>query len=245
MAQKSGSTKKNVSKPVEKPVAAPVAQPVEKHVPEKATKSIQEPSHDHTGIAIVAAVIIVIAIIGLVLLALNNSKQSTTAPTATLNSSNTTSTAQTVYTTVTVPAASKTIHGCVGYNGFSCTNATLTTYGLISFSFVAPTSLYDIHLTCTSSPSANPVNASSWETLMPDGTLKSRNFSGTYIQQGGIGNVAGLQCYNSTGSKIESLNSGAMQNGYVLISYLKSSSSVSSSNPLVNVTIAAFNLSSS
>ena len=203
----------------------------------------KEPAMPHGNNApILIGAVIVIAIIIIGLLVLNHPQQGTAASTVPVVTSNASNASQTVYTTITVPASSGSIHGCRGYNGFTCTNTTFTTYGLLSFSFVSPTSIYDVHLACTSSPSSSPANLSAWETLMSDGTFKSRNFSGTYVQQGGIENIAGLQCYNETGGKISSIKNGSIQDGYLLISYAKSSSPISISNPLVNVTIAAFGL---
>ena len=198
------------------------------------------PHGNNVSILIGAAIVIVILIIGL--LVLNHPQQGTAASTVPVVPSNSSNASQTVYTTITVPASSGSIHGCIGYNGFTCTNTTFTTYGLLSFSFVSPTPIYDVHLACTSSPSSSPANVSAWKALMSDGTFKSRNFSGTYVQQGGIENIAGLQCYNETGMKINNIKNGSIQDGYLLISYAKSSSPISISNPLVNVTIAAFGL---
>jgi hypothetical protein len=135
--------------------------------------------------------------------------------------------------------------GCTTMTGFSCYNASITTYGQVSLSLLQKTNMtfYNVHVACiaTGSASSKPVNGSSWYALSSVGTTKPSNFSGTTIYSGTVENMASLQCYNSAGMPF-STNGVQTFGGIVLLNYTASTAAVSSNNPWVTDVVATLNL---
>lgn len=134
--------------------------------------------------------------------------------------------------------------GCQGLNGYNCSNANISTDGLLSFSIAQNVSqtISNIHVACVATVNATgqPTNASAWRAIANDGTLKPGNYSGTALEEGESQNVESLQCYDQLGNPLVSMNINQRYIGLLLINYtysaLNSSQWIITKAASINVT---------
>ena len=148
------------------------------------------------GKTVAGAIIIIIAIVVVAAYAITS--MGTHSATTTVA---TTVSATTANSTSTVVASTQFAAGCNTISGFSCANASISTYGQLSLSLLQTTNtvFYNVHVACISSKnaSATPVNASSWYSLTSLGTTKQANYSGTTLYSGTAESISNLQCYQA------------------------------------------------